>query len=1478
MHSSPNRSRSVSPTSRPHLRSHTSSSSSAAAHQLSRSSRKSLLGSPIRKDRERSISSTRFDPNANSNGSGARLTRVNGHLNVILELDLDCNIIWGSKSWLSVLGIDIQALIGKPISSIILENSDCFQHATDAMLENSSSYRVRFSTTRGDSATTSIELKSGTSTELSTPAVTTSPSAATSTSSSSPTVDRESNKAFSDDASRPLGEEVNKEKRALTTIDDSDTISSSHQCQKQRRESDTIEESTNESNTKIIEMEGQGIIIYDRHSMEACYSMWILRPFIEALYPVVDLPQSLVDSLGFGADVLARYISNIAQGPIIDLQKLPTLDPVMCRICERQIQPWWFERHSELCLVEHKSESEVQSCQDNLRDHRATLVAILQYMDSKLHHKTEDLIEYRGMQISAFSNDSKKLNNHNSHMHPRLNLSLSPLKHFSAKKSPMRVIELLIDLCDMAMEVSTPSLRDTNTLTEDREGGYQIRVHSPHSESCLRKVLSWNNPTVEDEALELLCRDTERVAKSKIEAVLRLGNTITYSEKIQRELNVVVQETIEEAVSQAIEEQQINLDDAQENLDEETPSDMEELKFFSGYGIQEKPSREDRESSPGLTGGYNSSTISVASGSSPLEDVTQRSFTSSLLSRPRSRKVVLKDEDSGGGDSDSSRSSLVYLREKADSPVSDSEMSQRVVRSRKSSSNFMYGSPHRQQSPSFTFAKSPLMTQKVKSSSVSDGSIPISQAPTLSHTDSSSAFTPMTSPLLFPLDSYQDSARHRRKSSAASDVSKAPPLSPLLTSVTPAVKPAQQSIKDFEIIKPISRGAFGSVYLTKKKTTGDYFAMKVLKKSDMIAKNQITNVKAERAIMMAQAESPFVAKLFFTFQSKEYLYLVMEYMNGGDMAALLKAFGAGLPEDWVKKYIAEVILGIENLHERGVVHRDLKPDNLLIDMNGHLKLTDFGLSRMGLLGRQTRARNSSVIDPPDIFNGHYGRSLSSSSQSYPDTPQFVDNSAMMASPNLTPHLSPEINLPSVPGYFSLSRIPTNESIPKHSGIPPSRHDALSSVFGSFSLSDTGSRSNSRHRDDDTQSVDSSGSCDTAGSFGAGTWNHTSLISASNGQMPHNIALVDLADEGKRFVGTPDYLAPEIINGSGEDEMSDWWSLGCILFEFLYGYPPFHAPTPELVFDNILNRRVAWPSPDESPEVSPEAIDLINKLVCMDSDERLGSGSSEQVKRHPFFKGVDWNAVCEEEAPFIPQPLNEEDTAYFDDRGAILQTFPEEETEETADRATGKHEEPMEKDNTQRNSDHGSSSSAGGSRHMKILPPHISHHLRGRRARRLSEPVGLDDFGSFAFKNLPVLEKANRDVIQRLKSEHLEHMKPPAIPSGLAEPSPVKPRNSSVSALGSAISLNYGKRASSPSSSSSSNSSLFRNASPNRGSTYVSIPSSPLTTAVPISANTEEHMEVASLDSSIDSSKNSSSPLHFRGDIESNTPKEDKIEI
>lgn len=159
----------------------------------------------------------------------------------------------------------------------------------------------------------------------------------------------------------------------------------------------------------------------------------------------------------------------------------------------------------------------------------------------------------------------------------------------------------------------------------------------------------------------------------------------------------------------------------------------------------------------------------------------------------------------------------------------------------------------------------------------------------------------------------------RNRSSSVCDARPSSSLSTVSSTVSSSTSRNIPSIKDFEIVKAISKGAFGSVYLAKKRSTGDYFAIKVLKKSDMIAKNQVTNVKAERMIL-SRLDSPFVVKLYYSFQSRENLYLVMEFLNGGDCSALISAVGR-LDEDWTRTYIAEIILALEYLHLHDIVHR-----------------------------------------------------------------------------------------------------------------------------------------------------------------------------------------------------------------------------------------------------------------------------------------------------------------------------------------------------------------------------------------------------------------------------------------------------------------------------------------------------------------------------------------------------------------------------
>uniref|UniRef100_H3AA87 non-specific serine/threonine protein kinase n=1 Tax=Latimeria chalumnae TaxID=7897 RepID=H3AA87_LATCH len=172
---------------------------------------------------------------------------------------------------------------------------------------------------------------------------------------------------------------------------------------------------------------------------------------------------------------------------------------------------------------------------------------------------------------------------------------------------------------------------------------------------------------------------------------------------------------------------------------------------------------------------------------------------------------------------------------------------------------------------------------------------------------------------------------------------------------------------DFETIKLISNGAYGAVYLVRHKETRQRFAMKKINKQNLILRNQIQQVFVERDILTF-AENPFVVSMFCSFETRRHLCMVMEYVEGGDCATLLKNMGP-LPVDMARMYFAETVLALEYLHNYGIVHRDLKPDNLLITSMGHIKLTDFGLSKVGLMNMTT-----------NLYEGHIEK----------DTREFVD--------------------------------------------------------------------------------------------------------------------------------------------------------------------------------------------------------------------------------------------------------------------------------------------------------------------------------------------------------------------------------------------------------------------------------------------------------------------------------------------------------
>lgn len=1330
-------------------------------------------------------------------------------LNVIVDLNLDGTIRWVSPSWVDVVGTPPDSVVGTSIEDIIVsENRTVFSEVVEPMRKDDSrSHLIRFAARLG-----------------------------------------------------PLSK--------LLPIDQ-------------------LGDPDKEGYTPpSIELEAQGIMVYDTSSGNENHvspttepnvcggsfadcprlqTMWMIRPWVPPREIKIDvlLPSVIVESLGSGAEVLASYLTQLAENGVEDAAVRPPPLPVLCRICERNIEPWWFEKHTELCLQEHRAEMDVQIAQENLTEHRHEIVKVLDALEARKSRSLAGeqimlpVAEYKGLPIgppSSSSSSGTSSPGPNARSRDRSSgFGHTRARSFAVRRPQARIVELLLDLCDTAMEISVPAIKEAPSQNPG-----EFRTQSPQSESRLSQVMQWQSPSTntleQEQGLALLCADSEKVARAKVDAVFRHRKILEYSERIRIEIAVRVQACIEEAMKKAAQIAAGQLSDSTEDEEEMTTPAQEDPPSYPGslepanalaVALKDASMGDDPDAQ------RQASTVGSTRSSSPKECPTPRSHRGALSvasQRPDSRRESLLFESDAGDSDGSFRSSSVASRQpRTDSPISEFGGGglRRAASSRRHHRRSLIlpgqSSPRRQESPSRSGQpSSPLRIMKPRG-------LPFSQ---------DSVVSPEASPM-FPGSEFSSPApllHHRRQSSAAGgELIIRPPPSPRLGAVgAPMARPVPPSIKDFEIIKPISKGAFGSVYLSKKKSTGEYFAIKVLKKADMVAKNQVTNVKAERAIMMWQGESDFVAKLYWTFSSKDYLYLVMEYLNGGDCSSLIKVLG-GLPEDWVKKYLGEVVLGVEHLHSRGIIHRDLKPDNLLIDQKGHLKLTDFGLSRMGLIGRQKRALNSNSMEgTPDLLKqGPFARSASLASSRSTSLDLHGNHHSPATTPQMTPSFGQSLDAPS---YFSLSSLQSDQRRVSGQRSDSGGSEALTQMLGNFSLNDPppvlGHPYNGKSPEELSEG---GGSPDLGGVHHSSTQTSVESVNRStppqSSMMPPPMALFDPDDTSRRFVGTPDYLAPETIKGERQDETSDWWSVGCIMFEFLYGIPPFHASEPEKVFENILSRNISWPEEDED-DVSPEARDLINKLLCLDPQQRLGANredkyasGGDEIKHHPWFEGVNWETLREDEAQFVPQPENPEDTEYFDSRGATLQSFAEEMEDQASPAAStpaadypDRPYDALSKVRTQVNS-------------IKrgLMPLHIPPHVRDLKSRRLSEPVAADDFGSFAFKNLPALDKANKDVIQKLRAEAM---------AAQSKPASLSPATSSVTSPGPTlegspilsmpVSRNLSNAKSSNNRPQSPSGFNHANSSPNR----VSQPSSPLLLSFVAGQGTEGRRKASSNSSSL----------------------------
>ena len=151
----------------------------------------------------------------------------------------------------------------------------------------------------------------------------------------------------------------------------------------------------------------------------------------------------------------------------------------------------------------------------------------------------------------------------------------------------------------------------------------------------------------------------------------------------------------------------------------------------------------------------------------------------------------------------------------------------------------------------------------------------------------------------------------------------------------------------FELLCTLGKGSFGKVLMVRKKDTGGIYAMKILQKRKVVARNQVDHTRSERSVLERMRHIPFIVHVHWAFQTPDNLFLVLDYVPGGELFFHLKEHGR-FAENAVQFYAAQMVLALEQIHRMGVIYRDLKPENLLVDEHGYIKLTDFGLSKEGV--------------------------------------------------------------------------------------------------------------------------------------------------------------------------------------------------------------------------------------------------------------------------------------------------------------------------------------------------------------------------------------------------------------------------------------------------------------------------------------------------------------------------------------------------
>ncbi|NP_001168165.1 putative protein kinase superfamily protein [Zea mays] len=388
-------------------------------------------------------------------------------------------------------------------------------------------------------------------------------------------------------------------------------------------------------------------------------------------------------------------------------------------------------------------------------------------------------------------------------------------------------------------------------------------------------------------------------------------------------------------------------------------------------------------------------------------------------------------------------------------------------------------------------------------------------------------------------------------------------------------------------VRVLGRGAMGTVFLAVNGAGGEAYALKVFdKRSPAVASRPSAGTDAARRArwevsVLSRLAHPHLPSLLGCAETPDLLAWALPYCPGGDLNELRHAqpdrvFSPAA----IRFYVAEVVSALAELHAAGIAYRDLKPENVLLRADGHVTLTDFDLSRQ-LPPRSPSAASTSTSSSCSATSSPPPQAQSHGRSQH----RHVKNIFKRSESAVTASTSGQEEPRNLAWYLSKRIDGGADQIKKAKSARVSPMDRGKKLSSFCSAAAAGERSFS-------------------------------------------------------FVGTEEYVAPEVVRGDGHEFAVDWWALGVLVYEMSHGRTPFRGRGRKETFRNVLLREPEFTA--DARRRWPELTDLIARLLEKDPARRLGfAGGADEVRAHPFFAGVAWDLLGEvSRPPYIPAPADD----------------------------------------------------------------------------------------------------------------------------------------------------------------------------------------------------------------------------------------------